>query len=108
MATKSGLIPLALAATLGLTASNAAAQNAGWVAAWGASQQNLGEAKISNATVRLIARVTISGEAVRFRLDNTYGTTPVTFGRASIAPRVRGAAVAMASSSRSRSEESEQ
>jgi hypothetical protein len=78
---------LALAAALGLTASNAAAQNAGWVAAWGASQQNVGEAKISNATVRLIARVTLPGEAVRIRLDNTYGTAAVAFARASIAPR---------------------
>jgi len=91
---KSRLISLALAAALGLTASNAAAQNAGWVAAWGASQQNVGEAKISNATVRLIARVTLPGEAVRIRLDNTYGTAAVAFARASIAPRVRGAAVA--------------
>ncbi|MGD1093988.1 MAG: GDSL-type esterase/lipase family protein [Bryobacteraceae bacterium] len=94
MASKSGLIRFALATALGLTASNAVAQNAGWVTAWAASQQNLGEAKISNATVRLIARVTIPGEAVRIRLDNTYGTAPVTFARASIAPRVRGAAVA--------------
>ena len=94
MASKSGFMRFALAAAVGLTALSAAAQNTAWVAAWGASQQNLGEAKISNATVRLIARVTLPGEAVRIRLDNTYGTAPVTFARASIAPRVRGAAVA--------------
>ena len=50
MASKSGWIRFVLTAALGLTASNASAQNAGWVAAWGASQQNLGEAKISNAS----------------------------------------------------------
>src|SRR5580658_6771228 len=90
MASKSGLTRFALAALLALTASYAAAQNTGWVAAWAASQQNQAEAKISNATVRLIARATLPGEAVRIRLDNTYGAAPVTFGHASIAPRVRG------------------
>jgi lysophospholipase L1-like esterase len=94
MGRKSRLMRSALAAAVGFAASNATAQNAGWVAAWGASQQSLSEAKISNATVRLIARVTIPGEAVRVRLDNTYGTTPVTFARTTIAPRVRGAALA--------------
>jgi lysophospholipase L1-like esterase len=94
MASRSGVAWFALAAGLGLAASNAPAQNTGWVAAWGASQQNLGDAKLSNATVRLIARVTIPGEALRIRFDNTYGTAPVTFARTSVAPRVRGAAVA--------------
>src|SRR2546427_9074717 len=50
--------------------------NQGWVTAWGASQQGLGEAKISNATVRMIARVTIPGDSIRIRLDNTFGTAP--------------------------------
>ncbi len=94
MAGNFGLVRFAVVAALGLTASDARAQSGDWVAAWGTSQQNLAPAKISNATVRLIARVTIPGEAVRFRLDNTYGTAPVTFGRATVAPRVRGAAVA--------------
>jgi lysophospholipase L1-like esterase len=43
----------------------------------------------------MIARVTIPGDAVRIRLDNTFGKTPVAFGRATLAPRVRGAAVAV-------------
>ena len=33
--------------------------------------------RLSNATVRMIARVTIAGEAVRIRLDNTFGTAPL-------------------------------
>src|ERR1700732_4088011 len=94
MTSKSRLTRFALIAALGLAASNVAAQSERWVAAWGTSQQNVGQARISNATVRLIARVTIPGEAVRVRLDNTYGAGPVTFTRSSIAPRVRGASVA--------------
>jgi lysophospholipase L1-like esterase len=71
------------------------AQNANWVAAWGSSHQGLGETKISNATARMIARVTIPGQSVRIRLDNTFGMAPLVIGRATIAPRVRGPAVAM-------------
>src|SRR6266567_117935 len=79
-----------------LVASSAFAQNAhqGWVTAWGTSQQALGETKISNATVRLIARVTLPGDSIRIRLDNTFGTAPVTFGSVTVAPRIQGPAVA--------------
>ena len=35
-----------------------------WVTAWSTSQQALGDARITNATVRMIARVTIPGGAV--------------------------------------------
>jgi lysophospholipase L1-like esterase len=95
MVNKSGLMVLALTAGLAWQAP-AIAQNAGpaWVTAWATSQQGLGTAKITNATVRLIARVTIPGEGVRIRLDNTFGTAPVTFDKATIGVRVRGATVA--------------
>src|SRR2546423_3140461 len=80
-----------------LLAMPAFAQNSnqGWVTAWGTSQQALGEAKITNATVRMIARVTIPGDSIRIRLDNTFGTTPVTFGRVMAGPRIQGPAVAV-------------
>jgi lysophospholipase L1-like esterase len=89
------VLGLCLAAGLGRY-SPALAQNAGpaWVTAWATSQQGLGTAKVTNATVRLIARVTIPGEGVRVRLDNTFGTAPVTFDKATIGVRVRGATVA--------------
>lgn len=96
MVNKSGLMCLALAAGLGWHYP-AGAQNAGaaWVTAWGASQQGLGATKITNATVRMIARVTIPGDSVKVRLDNTFGPAPVVFGKATIGPRVRGAALAV-------------
>jgi hypothetical protein len=95
MVNKSGLMFLALAVGLGWHFP-ADAQNAGaaWVTAWGTSQQGLGATKITNATVRMIARVTIPGDSVKVRLDNTFGLAPVVFGKASIGPRVRGAALA--------------
>jgi lysophospholipase L1-like esterase len=42
----------------------------------------------------MVARVTIAGESVKVRLDNTFGLAPVVFGNASIGPRVRGPALA--------------
>lgn len=68
-----------------------------WVTAWGTSQQTLGEATVTNATVRLIARVTVPGDGVRIRLDNSYGTEPVRIGRAFVGLRVQGATVAAGS-----------
>jgi lysophospholipase L1-like esterase len=59
----------------------------GWITAWATSQQTLGPARVSNATLRLIARVTAPGDAIRLRFDNTFGTAPVTFGRVSAGPR---------------------
>ena len=48
-----------------------------WTTAWGTSQQpNVEPFSMTNATVRMIARVSIPGEAVRIRLDNTFGTSP--------------------------------
>ena len=96
------LLSFTLALALGSLApaaigQNANAQNAAdeaWVTAWGTSQQGLGETKITNATVRMIARVTVPGESVRVRLDNAFGTAPAVFSNASIGPRVRGAALA--------------
>lgn len=72
--------------------------NAGnWVTAWATSQQALGQATISNASVRMIARVTVPGDAVRVRLDNGYGTEPLRIGRAFIGYRIQGALVATGS-----------
>src|SRR5215467_8009724 len=88
---------IATVAAFALVAPPASSQNANanWVAAWGTSQQGLPDAKISNASLRLIARVTLPGDAVRIRLDNTFGKTPVTFAHATVAPRVRGPALAL-------------
>jgi lysophospholipase L1-like esterase len=68
-----------------------------WFTAWSTSQHALGDTRISNATVRMIARASISGDAVRIRLDNTFGTEPVTIGRARVGYRIRGAAIAAGS-----------
>ena len=89
---------LALAASWGATSvSGQLPPGDHWFTAWSTSQQALGETRITNATVRMIARVTISGDAVRIRLDNSFGTEPVTIGRARVGYRIRGAAIAAGS-----------
>jgi len=65
--------------------------------AWGTSQQGLGTDAVTNTTVRMIARVTLSGGAVRIRLDNTFGAAPLAVGKAYVGPRIQGAALATGS-----------
>ena len=62
--------------------------SAKWITAWSTSQTGLGMTAISNATVRTFARVTISGDSVRLRLDNAYGTNPLVIGKAYVGRRV--------------------
>src|SRR6185436_21191289 len=95
MKARARMFGFAAAAVLVLAAAPASSQGQNWVAAWSTSQQGLSDAKISNASVRMIARVTIPGDAVRIRLDNTFGKKPVTFAHATIGPRVRGPALAL-------------
>jgi lysophospholipase L1-like esterase len=64
-----------------------------WVTAWGTSMQTLGMNPITNATVRLIARVTVAGDAVRIRLDNTFGQAPLRIGKAFIGLRNQAASI---------------
>jgi lysophospholipase L1-like esterase len=68
-----------------------------WITAWATSQQVLGTTTTTNATVRMIARVTIPGEAVRIRLDNTFGKAPLAIGKAYVGQRVQGAMLAAGS-----------
>lgn len=85
----------ALVAGSPLTAAQAATGSARWVTAWGTSQAPSGAPiVVSNATVRLIGRVTLPGETIRIRLDNTFGPTEVRIGHAYVAARQRGALVA--------------
>ena len=56
------------------------AQTGRWIAAWGTAQETYGTTVLTDRTVRMFARVSIGGQAVRVRLDNTFSPVPVTFG----------------------------
>jgi lysophospholipase L1-like esterase len=68
-----------------------------WITAWSTSQQGLGASGVTNTTIRMIARVTISGDAMRIRLDNTFGAAPLVVGKAYVGQRIQGAALAAGS-----------
>src|SRR4026208_1717821 len=85
---------LALVLHSATAARQPAPASARWITAWGTSQSGLGMEAVSNTTVRMIARVTISGQAVRIRLDNTFGTSPLVIGKAYVGQRIQGAAIA--------------
>ena len=89
----SSLALLLLLAGTELPAAQSQPSGGRWRTAWATSQQGQGTTAFTNTTTRLIARVTIGGEAVRIRLDNTYSTTPLTIGKASVGVRARGAAL---------------
>ena len=91
-----GAVALVVAATQ-VTALQQGTGAARWTTAWATSQHSLGTTHISNATVRMIARVTIGGDAVRIRLDNTFGTTPLHVANASVGLRTQGPALAQGS-----------
>lgn len=90
-------VAVAIACTVWLTAGfgHAAAGQAGgeprWVTAWSTSLQELGETSLTNATVRMMTRVTTSGDSVRVRLDNTYGDQTLRIGSATVGLRMRDA-----------------
>ena len=101
-------IRLAVAATLalllatGLAAIERQTPTPRWITAWATSQQRLGQDGVTDATVRLIARVTAGGESVRVRLDNTFGTERLQIGSAYIGQRQRGPALLSGSNRRIR------
>src|SRR5205823_5178930 len=84
------ILALALGVGGGL-ARDAAAKQAQWVAAWGFSIQGRSPTLLNNQTVRMIARPTVSGSAVRVLIDNFFGTSPLVVGSASFAVRNNGA-----------------
>jgi hypothetical protein len=65
-----------------------------WVTAWGSSLQGAATTTLTNATVRMIARVTIPGDALRIRIDNSFGKKPLKISRAFVGRGTTGAALA--------------
>ena len=67
---------------LGAIGSADAAPKANWFAAWGFSQQGVAPETLTDATIRMITRPTLSGSAVRVTIENTFGAQPLTIGAA--------------------------
>ncbi|MEV6237428.1 GDSL-type esterase/lipase family protein [Lentzea sp. NPDC051838] len=78
------LIPL-IVLTL-LTTGTAAAQRAdrAWFTAWAQSQERLATTPLRNQSIRMITHLSQGGNAVRIRLQNTFGTRPLTIDHATV------------------------
>jgi lysophospholipase L1-like esterase len=88
-------VTILVLATALLAPRSALAQGQGrWFSAWTVSQ-NMRQAApaLSNSTVRMFVRPSISGTAVRIKLENTLGQTPVSFSAAFIGVADSGASV---------------
>jgi len=66
----------------------------GWFSSWGASQ-NIVEfpAALNNSTARMIVRPSVSGRALRVKIENTHGKAPVNFSSIFIGVAGSGAAL---------------
>ncbi|WP_297549899.1 GDSL-type esterase/lipase family protein [Amycolatopsis sp.] len=52
-----------------------------WFTSWAESQQGLAAVTLENQSVRMITHLSQGGDAIRVRLQNTFGTTPLTIDR---------------------------
>jgi lysophospholipase L1-like esterase len=64
-----------------------------WYSAWTAPQIDRIATSLSGSSVRMIVRPTLSGTAVRVKIENAVGTSPVTFSAAYIGQVQSGAAL---------------
>jgi lysophospholipase L1-like esterase len=81
------MVASAVGAGYGATASarSASAIQPHWVGSWGASPAFANGPEITNQTIRQVVRLSLGGRAVRIRLSNEMGTSPLVIGSARIA-----------------------
>src|SRR5205807_1294769 len=65
----------------------------GWLSAWTAAQGYRVPSPMNNASIRMIVRPTLSGTAVRVKIENILGQHPATFSAVYIGKVQSGAAV---------------
>ncbi|MEV5695302.1 SGNH/GDSL hydrolase family protein [Micromonospora globbae] len=89
----------ALTVGAGLLPTTAVAQSGGhadWIGSWSAAVARPGTSGTSAAgftdtTLRQVAHLSVGGDGVRLRISNVYGTTALTVGAVTVAPRTGGA-----------------
>ncbi|GAA3383633.1 GDSL-type esterase/lipase family protein [Cryptosporangium minutisporangium] len=88
------------------TAASAACTGSGWVASWAASPTDAlvpvdasggpAPTSVTRQTLRMMISPHLGGSTLRIRLTNRFGSSPVTFGRVTVAKQQRGAAIGAA------------
>jgi lysophospholipase L1-like esterase len=88
------VLSLALLTPVDAFAQAAQAGEGRWLSAWTVSHNaRQTPPALDDSTVRMIVRPTVSGNAVRVKLENTLGRTPVTFSAAFLGVTGQGASV---------------
>lgn len=65
-----------------------------WFTSWAQSQQRLADRVLDNQSVRMITHLSQGGDAVRIRVQNTFGTAPLTVDATTVALSDGGPALA--------------
>ncbi|AXB43397.1 GDSL-type esterase/lipase family protein [Amycolatopsis albispora] len=68
-------------------------QRSPWFTSWAQSQQGLAGKTLDNQSVRMVTRLSQGGDALRIRVQNTFGKTPLTVDRATAGLSGPGASV---------------
>lgn len=100
LAFSGGLVSAATASTTTrptASVTTTADPDAGWFTSWTQSQQRVAGKTFTNQSMRMITHLSQGGDAVRIRLQNQYGTAPVTVGQTSLALSAGGPAIVAAS-----------
>ncbi|MET9224223.1 GDSL-type esterase/lipase family protein [Lentzea sp. NPDC003310] len=71
----------------------AAAERPGWFTSWAQSQQGLAPVVLHDQSMRMITHLSQGGGAVRIRVQNTFGTAPLTIDRTTVAVSAGGAEI---------------
>jgi len=66
-------------------ASGQRAHDHGWFTSWATSQQHLSSTPLRDRSVRTITHLSQGGDALRVRIQNTFGDTPLTVDAATVA-----------------------
>lgn len=91
-----------LAASIGLTGSARSTNGDGtsqtdgadaWFTSWAQSQQALANTTLNNQSVRMITHLSQGGDAMRVRIQNRFGTTPLTVDSVAVGISGTGAAI---------------
>jgi lysophospholipase L1-like esterase len=81
------------AGAVAVSRSADAAAGRTWFTSWAQSQQRLASTVLDNQSVRMITHLSQGGNALRIRIQNTFGTTPLTVDATTVAPSDGGPAL---------------
>lgn len=87
------LAAVSVAAAVVVSAPGAEGTPKTWFTSWAQSQDGRSDAPVSAQSLRMITHLSQGGDAVRVRLQNTFGTGPLTLGHATAGLSTSAAAV---------------